>query len=321
MMGMRIVDAAMVVPERIQSADELAPLIGKTPDWIITRSGVTNRRVSEPADESPLLAAQAAKLVLQGNEPPDLILYAGGVQHQAIPDTSVFVSRALGLEGVPSFSIDSTCLSFLVALKTADAFLADGTYSRILICSADLGTRARNFNSPESAALLGDGAGAAIVERSSAEQGVLSYLMKTWSSAAGLAEIRGGGTGVLLNDPESWKEEHFFEMDGKGLLKLLKPELQKMLEECCDAAKIKLSDIDLVVPHQTSHAGFRLLEKLGLPATSTVNILSEFGNCVAAGMPMALAHAIEEERVKSGDLVLLVGSGAGVSAGMMLLRW
>ena len=128
-MGMRIVAAGMAVPERVQDAHELSALISKSPEWIIERSGVKNRRVGDPELESPALAARAARIAIDGRPKPDLIIYAGGVQHQAIPDTSVFVSRELGYEGVPSFSVDSTCLSFLVALNVANGLLSNGTYS------------------------------------------------------------------------------------------------------------------------------------------------------------------------------------------------
>lgn len=320
-MGMRVVAGGIAVPDYIQTAEELAPLIGKTAEWIVKRCGVRNRRTGPPEMGSPQLAAQAARIALAGQLQPDLILYAGGVKHQAVPDTSVFVSHALGFDGVPSFSIDATCLSFLVAFQTADALIACGRYNRILICSADVGSRARRMTDPESAALLGDGAAAVLLEKADIGHQVLHFSMKTWPSASSLAEIRGGGTRMIMENLQHHPDINGFWMDGRGLLKLLLPRLTNMVETCCHEAGIRVDDIDLIVPHQTSKAGFQLLGRIGLRPEKTINILENHGNCVAAAIPMALVTAMESNRISPGKLVLFIGSAAGVSAATMLVRW
>lgn len=320
-MGMQIVSSAYAVPQRVQTAAELSLLINKSPEWIMRRAGALNRHVGPAELDSHQLAAQAARLALADQPQPDLVIYAGGVQRQAIPDTSVFLSRELGFEGTPSFSISSSCLSFLVALKTADSFLADGSYDRILICSADLASLARNMTEPESAALLGDGAAAVVVQRNSGPEGVLYFAMQTWPGGADLAEIRGGGTRAKLDGTLDAHESSLFQMDGRGLLKFFIPHLKNMLDECCHRSGFTLNDIDLIVPHQTSISGFQLLTKLGLPAEKTVNILTDYGNCVSAAMPMALAIAIADGRLRAGQLVLFIGTAAGASAAVMLMRW
>lgn len=320
-MGMRLVACGMAVPDSIQTADQLAPLIGRSSQWIINRCGVRNRRTGPPELGSPQLAARAARLALAGQGDPDLILYAGAVKHQAVPDTSVFVSRELGFEGVPSFSIDATCLSFLVAFHTAEAFISAGRYRRILICSADVGSRARNMTDPESAGLLGDGAAAVLVEKSNDPHEILFYAMKTWPSAASLAEIRGGGTRMVMENLQDEPGVNVFNMDGRRLLKLLHPRVSAMVDSCCEHAKVSVNEVDLILPHQTSRAGFLLLQRIGLPQEKTINILEDYGNCVAAAMPMALATALESGRLRRGNLVLFIGSAAGASVGAMLVRW
>lgn len=320
-MGMQIVSSAMAVPERVQTAAELAPLISETSEWIIRRTGTKNRHVADSTLDLPALAARAARIAIGDGAKPDLILYAGGVPHQAIPDTSVFLSRELGYEGIPSFSINASCLSFLVALKAADSLLADGSYSRILICSADIASLARNMREAESAALLGDGAAAAVVERTDGDEGVLYYALQSWPSGADLAEIRGGGTRAKLSGTPAAPASDLFHMDGRGLIKLFIPHVQAMLAECCDKSGVTLDEIDLIIPHQTSKSGFQFLARLGIAPEKTVNILADYGNCVAAAMPMALARAVAEGRLQSGNLVLFIGTAAGASAAVMLVRW
>lgn len=320
-MGMQIVSSAMSAPDRIQTAADLAPLIGKTAQWIARRSGVEQRRVGDAGLDVATLAARAARKAIGDGPAPDLILYAGGVPRQAIPDTSVFVSRELGYEGTPSFSINASCLSFLVALKTADSLLSDGTYSRILVCSADLATRARNMNEPSSAALLGDGAAAVVVEHTAGTHGTIDYAMKTWPSGAELAELAGGGIRSTLSESQDDVALNLFRMDGRGLLKLYKPRLQSMLETFLVKNEIGLDDIDLVIPHQTSKSGFQLLRRIGFSPDKTVNILADYGNCVSASMPMALRVAIADGRLHKGDLVMFFGTAAGASAAIMIVRW
>ena len=325
-MGMQIVSSGMAVPDHIQTAEELAPLIGKTAEWIVEHAGVSNRRVCDDQLHSTVLAARAARQAIQNqpqkNQPaPDLLIYAGGVQHQALLDTSVFVAGQIGFEGVPAFSIASSCLSFLVALHTADALLNCDRYSKILIVSSDLGSRARNMAEAESAAILGDGAAAVIVEKADSPAGILHYAMQTWPDGAELAEIRGGGTRVVLDGMLDAPNVNLFRMDGRRLIRLLKPHLLAMLENCCRECGIELGDIDCVIPHQTSKAGFDLLARVGLPPEKTVNILGQYGNCVAAAMPMALTTALANDQIQSGDTVLFIGTGAGVSAATMLVQW
>jgi 3-oxoacyl-[acyl-carrier-protein] synthase-3 len=320
-MGMQIVSSAISVPQRVQTAEELAPLIAKTPEWIIQRTGVRNRRVGDSTLDSPTLAAQAARIAIGNHAKPDLVIYAGGVQRQAIPDTSVFLSQELGYEGVPSFSISASCLSFLVGLKMADSLLADRTYSRILLCSADIATHARDLNDAESAALLGDGAAAVLLERRDGPFGVLYYSMRTWPSGAELAELRGGGTRTKLDGTSNLPESNLFQMNGLGLIKFFIPLLRPMLDECLSQCGITIDEIDLVVPHQTSISGFQILSRFGLPPEKTINILADYGNCVSASIPMALAIAMSEGRLRPGSLVLFIGTAAGASAAVMLMRW
>src|SRR5207244_3120753 len=130
----------------------------RTADWIVTHTGVERRRVADAHMEVADLAADAARQALGDAGPPDLIIYASASVRQLIPDTSVFLQRALGYEGIPCYSVHATCMSFLVGLHLANALLTTRAYRRILICSAEIATRGRNYTEAESAALLGDGA-------------------------------------------------------------------------------------------------------------------------------------------------------------------
>lgn len=323
-MSIRISASAWAVPPRVQSSQELAPLIGRTPEWILSHTGVSYRHISDDCTDPAILAATAARSILDRHGPPDLVLYAGVVPRQAIPDLAVFVHREMGLSGIPAFSVSSACLSFLTALKTAEGLIAGGSFSRVLICVAELGSLGRNFQEPESAALLGDGAAAVLVERAesrSVASGFEAFRMQTWSEGADLTGVRGGG---LISPPKANEDSHrdqFFHMDGAALLKLTVPRLRRFLTEFLRDNQVSINDIDLVVPHQPSGPGLQLLTRWGFSENRVMNIIANYGNCVAASMPMALAMAHQEGRLTSGDRILFLGTSAGVSIGAGLFRW
>ena len=316
--GIEITGWGLALPERRQSAEELAPLIGKSADWIRRRAGVENRHISEVS--MPALAARAAREALGDGPPPDLVINASGVAYQVLPDTSVFIQQELGFEGIPSFSIHATCLSFIVALNNVAALIETGSYKRVLIVSADLGSRGRNFDEPESAALLGDGAAAVVVEPSNTSA-LLGYHFNTWPSGAKHTEVRGGGTRLHPQDPRTTPADNLFSMNGPAVFKLARKLGGPMIEQLLANAGVEKSDIDLLVPHQASGFGVKVYSRYGFDDERIVNLVSEQGNCVAASIPMALVTAVKQGRISRGDTIMLIGTGAGLSIGGLVLRW
>ena len=318
---MRIAAITMAVPPRVQTAQELAPLIGRTAEWIEQHTGVLRRRIADDGVSPAELAAVAAKQAIEIAGPPDLILYAGALTQQLVPDTSAFVQRELNLDGVPCFTINQTCLSFIAALQVANGLLKSGSYRRILICCGELGTRGRSFEEAESAALLGDGAAAAIVEmRDDSESDLLHCSLQTWSSGIDLCSVRAGNHPPPRPDM-SHDALFCFHMQGPQLYRFVRPRLKLFLNDFLQRSGCDASQVQLVVPHQASGPGLRLLEQVGFPTDRVVNIIADYGNCVAASIPMALAIADREGRIARGDHVLLLGTAAGVSIGAALLRW
>jgi 3-oxoacyl-[acyl-carrier-protein] synthase-3 len=317
----KITSVAFYAPPRVETAAELAPRIGTSADWITTRTGVRERRISEEPVE--VMGARAARAALGSGEAPDLILNASVSMRQALPDTSVFIQHELGLDAIPSWTIHASCLSFLVALQSAAAHVAAGAYRRVLVVSAERGSFARNLAEPESAALLGDGAAAAVLEPT--PQGEASELvgwrMRTWPQGAALTEVQGYGQTHSPNDPRTRPEHNLFSMDGPGVFKMALRRLPALVRELLTDHDLTPDDVDWVVPHQASGPGLALLPRLGFPAERFVNIVGEYGNCVAASIPMALAHLAASGRLRRGQRVLLLGTGAGFSVAGAVLRW
>jgi 3-oxoacyl-[acyl-carrier-protein] synthase-3 len=317
----KIVSTGRYLPERVETAAELAPRLGVSEDWIVSHTGVVRRHVSDVSMAE--MGARAAKQALGNGARPDLLINASGVPHQVLPDSSVFISGALGYSGIPSFSIHATCLSFPVAVHNAASLIHAGAYRRILVVSSELGTRGRNYDEPESAALFGDGAGAAVLEPTPEGEpsAILGFEMATWPSGAELTEVRGGGTRQHPHDPTTLPWHNLFHMDGPGVFKMAVRRVPGPFSRLFARCKVRPEEIQVMVPHQASGPGVAAATRFGFRAEAVVNRVSEEGNCVAASIPMGLAYANEQGRLRRGDLVMLCGTGAGLSVLAMLIRW
>jgi 3-oxoacyl-[acyl-carrier-protein] synthase-3 len=316
-MRFRVASTGLYAPPRVETAAEVGQRCGRSAEWVLSRTGVARRHVAEEPWEA--MAAKAARVALQ-DRPPDLLINASASGRQLIPDSSVFVAKELGIEGIPTFSVHATCLSFLVALQQAALHLGAGLAQRALIVSCEVGTTSRDWSEPESAALLGDGAAAAVIEPSESSA-MLGFAMGSWPDGALLAEYPGCGALHHPNAPDTRPEHNLFHMRGPRLYKFAIPRVGSIVSRALEQAGIGPSEVDLVVPHQASGPALEALARFGFPRDKIVDVVGEYGNCIAASIPMALATADAEGRLSRGDRILLVGTGAGVHAAAAVLRW
>ena len=318
--GFKITGYGSYLPQKIQTSKELSEIIGKSEDWIISHTGVIERRISDiDVDQMGAIAAEEA---IGDKEKPDLIINASGVPKQTLPDTSVFIQKELGFDAIPSFSIHSTCLSFIVALNSAASLLNADLYKKILIVSSDRGTRGRNFNEPESSALLGDAAAAIYIEQTIDEtQGIISYAMNTYPSGASLTQVKGGGTNLHPQDKKTKKSDNLFSMNGPQVYRMARKKVYDLIKEDLEKNNLEASDINLVIPHQASGMAVKAYSKYGgFKEDNVIDIISKTGNCVAASIPLALVMAYKDNRIKKGDLLYLIGTGAGLSIASCMIK-
>jgi len=320
-MGMEIESACLAVPRYVQSTSELAERCGVVDDWLITESGIFSRHVAESWDEMEEVALTAARQALNGDSNVDCIINASVSSRQLLPDNSVFVQKGLGLEGVACFSVNASCASFLVAMMVAHGLIAQGLCSRILIVSAECGSMARDFNNPLSAALLGDGAAAVVVRTCTRANATVPVLVRTWSKDAHLTEIPAGGLRRHPFGHNSRPSDFLFKMNAPAVMMATVRHLTRQLREFEKISPGAVADADWVIPHQPSGHALTALYRLGLPAAKTIRIVQDYGNCVAASMPMALAHAYQSGKLARGDRLLLVGTAAGLTIGLGSLVW
>jgi 3-oxoacyl-[acyl-carrier-protein] synthase-3 len=324
----KIIGLGRYLPKRIVSNSEVEAMCGLSAGWVERRNGVRERRwVTD--ETSSFMSAEAAREALdEAKLKPsqlDLIINASGTGEQAIPDTGSLIQRQLGLgkSGIPAMTVHTTCLSFVAAMDVASNFLNSKRYKNILISSADVSSCGINPKEPESATLVGDAAGAVVVTRPEAEDKSMIHHahFKTYGEGAYLTAIMGGGSRFHPRFPNHKPEDDLFHMDGPAVLRMVRGIAPEFLEELYPGLSKSIVDIDVIVPHQASKVGLMMLERFGWPQSKIMSTLEMLGNCVAASIPATLYQAVRDGNIQRGDKVLLVGTGAGLSIGGLVITF
>ena len=325
----KIAGLGSYLPDHIVSSAELEAQLSIPAGWVERRTGVRERRYvdSETAVEMAAIASQRA--LEQANiavSELDAIIGASAAPQQAIPCTAALVQGALRApEGMSAcFDINATCLSFAVALHTAAHLVAAGAYQRVLIFSSEMATHSRNPREWESAVLFGDAAAAAVITRAAPGEtsAIWHARFATYSSGADHTRILGGGTLHHPNDPTTTTEMNMFHMDGPAVFKKAVRWVKPFLDDFFCHMELDRSEVDVVVPHQASrHSIEQLSARLGFRPEQLFINLAERGNCIAASLPLALAYSVDAGRIRRGDRVLVVGTGAGLTLGALLLTF
>ncbi|NTV05015.1 MAG: ketoacyl-ACP synthase III [Chlorobiaceae bacterium] len=325
---LKIIGLGRYLPSRIVSSSELESLYALPPGWVERRNGVRERR-RVTTETSSFMAAEAAREALDEaglrSDQLNLIINASGTAEQAIPDTGALIQRQLGLgrSGIPAMSVNTTCLSFITALDVAATYLNAGRHKHILIVSSDISSCGINPKEPESATLVGDAAAAVIVTRSGeGDSSMIHHAnFKTYGDGAAFTAIRGGGSARHPAKPGHDPDDDLFHMDGPAVLRMVRGLDEAFLEELYPGLSKSLLDIDLVVPHQSSKVGLLLLQRYGWPEAKIMHTLEWLGNCVAASIPVTLYQAVSDSTLQRGQKVLLVGTGAGLSIGGLVMTY
>lgn len=316
------------VPSRVVPSSELESRLGLKEGWIAKKQGVRQRHWVQDETNSSMGAAAAREALRDaGLEPADLdlIVNASGSQEQAIPDGGALIQRQLGLgdSGIAAFSVHATCLSFLVAMDVAASFLATGRYRRILVVSSEIASHALNFDQTESSTLFGDGAAAAVVGKT--PDGEASCLhaarFETYGEGAYFTQVAGGGTRRHPNDPKTEPSDNLFYMDGPAVFAMAVKHAPGFLERLQPGLSKGLGEIKIAVPHQASKLALEAHRFYGMKRNQVARTIDHYGNVIAASIPLTLHETVREGRIERGDKILMIGTGAGLSIGGMILTY
>lgn len=312
-------------------SEELDRRLRRAPGSIERASGVRKRYFAARDDTAAKLAARAARDAIEaagiGLSDIDCLVAASGTPDQALPCNAALIHHELRLSRyrVPAFDVNASCMSFIAALETLSWPIAAGEYRRVLVASADIASCALDWDHLEASAIFGDGAAAAVVGRPGCGAGsrLLATSLCTLSEGVDLCEIPAGGS---RNHPSRadcpFERLSLFRMDGKGVYKLAAEHMPSFVESLLSKAGVTKSEIDWVVPHQASHLALKhLVRRLGFRPQRVVDIFADHGNQVGASLPTALDCAIRDGRIRRGQRVMLLGTGAGLSIGGMVLEY
>jgi len=318
---------ASYLPRNIVPSTALDARLGRAAGAVKREFGIAERRVADAEETTSRMAAAAARTALEAagwkNGDFDVIIGGCGVMEQPIPSTAVMVQRELGLgrSGIPSFDVNQTCLSFLLALDIAAMGFETGRWRRALLFSSDIASAGLDDTCAKTACIFGDGAAAVCIE-AQGPGGLRSRRFQTFGDGTHLATLRAGGTRVRVEEGyDALVEGSRFRMDAFGIFKAAARALPAVIDGALADAGHDRASIGLVLCHQASAPAVAHVMRL-FPdgARKVVDIFPTHGNQIAASIPTALAHAIATGRATPGTDVLLLGTAAGVSAGAMVLR-
>ena len=322
------------VPENVVTNDDLSKLMDTSDAWIQERTGIKERRhVVKGMDTTTTMGAKAALKALEAagvsKEEVDFVVFATLSPDYYFPGCGVLVQKELGLKTVGALDIRNQCSGFLYALSVADQYIKTGMYRNILVIASetqspalDMSTRGRNM-----AVLFGDGAGAAVVSRSEGENGILStHLHSEGAYADALAMIAPGvGTKwvpeiLAENDPDD--VSYYPNMNGQFVFKNAVVRLAEVINEGLEANGLTVGDIDMLVPHQANLRISQFVQhEFKLSDAQVYNNIMKYGNTTAASVPIALAEAVGEGKIKEGDVVVLAAFGSGFTWASAIIRW
>ena len=253
----------------------------------------------------------------------DCIVSASAVYAQPIPCTAALIhERVAKGKNIPAMDINTTCTSFISALDLMSYLIAAGRYNKVMIVTSEIASIGLNKNQKESYELFADGSVAMIFGKTNDnEKGIIYSMQQTWSEGAHSTEIRGGGTilpGTKFKNENI--EDYLFDMKGKEVLLLAARKLPDFFKKMYIESGITINDIDMVVPHQASRALELIMKKIGIPKNKYIDIVTDYGNMVSSSIPFAFCKALEENKIKSGNLVLLAGTAAGLTANVLIIK-
>ena len=311
------------LPNHVVTNADLARNVDTSDEWIVQRTGIHERRIAAPGETTSHMAAYAARAALAhahlDAQAIDLIVLATSTPDNTFPASAVAVQHALGISHGAAFDLQAVCSGFVYALATADALLKSGAFSRALVIGSETFSRILDWTDRGTCVLFGDGAGAIVLDGQAQpdldeERGILTVRLRSDGRYKSKLYVDGG--------PSSTGTVGHLRMEGREVFRHAVAMITDVVEDAFKATGYTAKDIDWFIPHQANR---RIIDgsahKLGIPPGKIVVTVDRHGNTSAASIPLALADAVADRRIKRGDLLLLEAMGGGFTWGAALVRW
>jgi 3-oxoacyl-[acyl-carrier-protein] synthase-3 len=306
------------LPDKRLTNDDLSKMVETNDEWITQRTGIRERRIAADGESTASLATAAARKAIAsaGLEPADieLIVCATITPEMVFPSTACFVGAALGLGGVPAFDLSAACSGFIYALVAGANFVKAGQFRNVLVIGAETLSRITDYTDRSSCILFGDGAGAVVLKQSSEPGRGLIYSSLHADGAGADAMKCIPGSRFPLNQQMIVDRDHFMKIKGREVYKFAVTKFEELIHEAMRACELTAQDVKLIIPHQVNQRIIdSAMEKLGLPLEKAFVNIDRYGNTSAASIPIALDEAYRTGRFKTGDAVIFVAFGGGLT--------
>jgi 3-oxoacyl-[acyl-carrier-protein] synthase-3 len=324
--GSKIAGTGRYNPERVLTNFDLEKIVDTTDEWILTRTGIRERRIAAPEEATSDLAFAAARAALEsaGVKPGDLdgIIVGTVCGDMMFPATSCLIQNRLGASRAAAFDVNAACCGFIYGVNTAHALISARRMDTVLVVGVEVLSKLTDWTDRATCVLFGDGAGAVVMTPCEAGEGILGTYMRSDGALAELLYVPAGGTRRPASVESVQRGDHFIKMKGDGVFKYAVRAMEDAAHQVLEQANVRLEDIDFFIPHQ---ANVRIIDavqrRLRLPDRKVVVNLDRFGNTSSATIPIALDEAVRDGRVQKGNLVLLVAFGGGLTWAGVLLRY
>lgn len=325
MNSVRIISTGISIPSNILSNSDLEKMVDTNDEWIIARTGIKERRIVDKDKASSDLGVEACLNALENSpiSPNDIdVIIVGTITPDYIfPSTACLIQNRIGADKAYSFDLSAGCSGFLYALQVAKGMIESGQVNTALVVGTEALSRFMDYEDRGTCILFGDGAGAAILQKSERE-GIMSLCLKSNGEGWDLLYLPGGGSRFPANEESVKKRMHFVKMDGKEVFKVAVKCMGEASAEAINQAGIKPDDIDHFIAHQ---ANYRIMDavrrRLDIPTEKVYMNVDRYGNTSSASVPIALDEAVKSGRIKEGDLILFSVFGAGFTWGASVIRW
>jgi len=324
--GARIAGTGHYLPEKVLTNSDFEKMVDTSDEWIVTRSGIRERRIASKDQAASDLAYEASLMALEqaGTDPAhlDMIIVSTVTPDMPLPATGCILQDRLGAKRAAGFDLSAACSGFVYGLSVARSLIISGSMKKVLVVGVELLSKITDYEDRTTCVLFGDGAGAALVEESGPEEGILSTFMRCDGSMGELLYLPGGGSRFPPSREMIEKRQQYVKMRGNDLFKNAVRSMVDSARRALNDAGLKAADLDFLIPHQ---ANIRIIEgvrkRLKLDMEQVVVNIDRVGNTSSASIPIALSELDKGGTLKRGDLVMMVAFGGGLTWGSVLMRY
>ncbi|MDF2564056.1 MAG: fabH 3 [Massilibacillus sp.] len=321
-----IIGTGYYVPEKVLTNFDLEKMVETNNEWIVDRTGISERRIADENVPTSEIAIHAAENALKNAdvspEEIDLIIFATLTPDTVIPSAACIIQNKLKAVNAAAFDLSAACSGFVYGISVGSQFIKSGMYKKVLVVAAETLSKLINWEDRNTCILFGDGAGAAVLSQVDDGYGILGIELGADGSGGDFLNVPASGSLHPATTKTIEDKLHYIHMNGSEVFKFAIKIMGEAALKSLNVAGLKPNDIDCLIPHQ---ANIRIIKsaakRLNLPMDKVVVNVDKYGNTSAASIPIALSEAVESGRVKKGDVVVLVGFGAGLTWASCVMKW